>query len=81
VTGWEQLEKQFVEAVTYMGIRVREPNLFLYKYTTFSTPVVIHTYLSMNMEQTECSKILALKLQMPVNNTKESIQQLYLALV
>jgi hypothetical protein len=51
-----------------------EPNLFPYKYPIFSIPVILHTYLPMKMEQTECSETLALKLQMLVNNLEERIQ-------
>jgi hypothetical protein len=50
-------------------------NLFPYKYPTFSTPVTLHTYLPMKMEQTECSETLAFKQQTPVNHPDESIQQ------
>jgi hypothetical protein len=76
VTGWEQVEKQVVEATTHMGATgrcVREPNLFPYKYPTFSTPVILHTYSPMKMEQGVLTT-LAFKLQKPVNNPEESIQ-------
>jgi hypothetical protein len=52
--GWEQVGKQFVEAMTHMeamGTCVTEPNLFLYKYPTFSTSVILHTYSPMEMEE------------------------------
>jgi hypothetical protein len=45
-----------------------ETNLLLYKYPTFSIPVTLHTYFPMQMEQTQCSEELALKLQTLVNN-------------
>jgi hypothetical protein len=48
---------------------------FPYKYPTFSTPVTLHTYPPMKMEQTQCSEMLALKLQTPVNHPEESIHQ------
>jgi hypothetical protein len=51
-----------------------EWNLFLYKYLTFSSPVILDTYLPMKMEQTECSEMLALKLQMLMNKSEESTQ-------
>jgi len=41
---------------------------------TFSTPVILHTYLPMRMEQTECSETLAYKIQMPRNYPEESVQ-------
>jgi hypothetical protein len=41
---------------------------------TFSTPVILHTYLPMKMEQTECSEMLAYKIQTPGNYPEESIQ-------
>jgi hypothetical protein len=40
---------------------------------TFSTPVILHTYPPMNMEQTECSETLAYKIQTPGNYPEESI--------
>jgi hypothetical protein len=42
---------------------------------TFSTPVILHTYTPMKVEQTECSETLAFKLQTPLNHPEESIQQ------
>jgi hypothetical protein len=42
-------------------------------YPTFSTAVAHHTYLLLEMEQTECSETLAFKLQMLGNNPEESI--------
>jgi hypothetical protein len=42
--------------------------------TTFSTPVILHTYPPMKMEQTECSEMLAYNIQMPANYPEESIQ-------
>jgi len=41
---------------------------------TFSTIVILHTYPPMKMEQTECSEMLAYKIQMPGNYPEESIQ-------
>jgi len=41
---------------------------------TFSTPVILHTYSPMKMEQTECSEMLAYKIQIPGNYPEESIQ-------
>jgi len=42
----------------------------------FSTPVILHTYPPMKMEQTECSETSAYKIQTPGNYPKESIQRL-----
>jgi hypothetical protein len=39
---------------------------------TFRTPVILHTYLPMKMEQ--CSKMSAYKIQTPENYPEESIQ-------
>jgi hypothetical protein len=41
---------------------------------TFSTPVILHTYPPMKLEQTGCSETLAFKLQTPVNSPEESIR-------
>jgi hypothetical protein len=41
---------------------------------TFSTPVILHTYPPMKMEQRECSETLAYKIQKPGNYPEESIQ-------
>jgi hypothetical protein len=41
---------------------------------TFSNLVTLHTYPSMEMEQTEFSETSAYKIQTPGNNTEESIQ-------
>jgi hypothetical protein len=41
---------------------------------TFSTPVILHTYLPMKMEQTECSEMSGYKIQTPGNYLEESIQ-------
>jgi hypothetical protein len=46
--------------------------LFLVTYSTFSTPVTLHTHSPMKMEQTGCSEMLAFKLQSPVNNPEET---------
>jgi hypothetical protein len=51
-----------------------KPNLFPYKHPTLPTAVTLHTYPPMKMEQTECSKILAFKLQTSVNHPEESVQ-------
>jgi hypothetical protein len=51
-----------------------QPNLFPYKYPTFSTTVALHTYPPMKMEQTVCSEMLAFKLQKPVNHPEENVQ-------
>jgi len=40
----------------------------------FSNLVILHTYLPMKMEQTECSEMLAYKIQMLGNYPEESIQ-------
>jgi hypothetical protein len=40
----------------------------------FSNPVILHTYLPMNMEHTGCSKTSAYKIQTPGNYPEESIQ-------
>jgi hypothetical protein len=51
-----------------------EPNLFPYKYIpTFSTPVILHTYLPMKMEQAGCSETSEYKMEMPGNYLEESI--------
>jgi len=41
---------------------------------TFSTPVILHTYLPMKMVQTECSETSAYNIQTPGNCPEESIQ-------
>jgi hypothetical protein len=41
---------------------------------TFSTSVILHTYLPMKMEQTKCSEMLAYKIQTLGNYPEESIQ-------
>jgi hypothetical protein len=41
---------------------------------TSSTSVILHTYPPMKMEQTECSEMLAYKIQMLWNYPEESIQ-------
>ena len=41
---------------------------------TLSTPVNLHTYPPMKMEQTECSETLACKIQTPANYSEERIQ-------
>jgi hypothetical protein len=52
-----------------------EPNLFPNKYPTLPTPVTLHTYSPMKMEQTGCSETLVFKLQTPGNHPEENIQQ------
>jgi hypothetical protein len=42
---------------------------------TFSTAVIPHTYPPVKMEQTECSEMLAHKIQTPESYPEESIQQ------
>jgi hypothetical protein len=42
--------------------------------STFSNLVILHTYLPMKVEQTECSETLTYKIQTPVNYPEESIQ-------
>ena len=57
------------------GKAIFEPNPFSYNAPTF--PNLIHSscdHLTMMMEQTECSEMLAHKIQMPGNNPEESIQ-------
>jgi hypothetical protein len=41
---------------------------------TFSTPVILHTYPHIKMEQTDCFRMLAYKILMPGNYREESIQ-------
>jgi len=41
---------------------------------TFSNLVILHTYPPMKMEQTQCSKTSAYKIQTPGNYPEESIQ-------
>jgi len=41
---------------------------------TFLNPLILHTYLPMKMEQTECSKMSAYKIQMTGNYPEESIK-------
>jgi hypothetical protein len=49
----------------------RDKNFPVY-YPTFPTPVTLHTYSPMKMEQTGCSETLAFKLQTSVNHPEES---------
>jgi hypothetical protein len=51
-----------------------EPNIFPYKYPTFSKLVILCTYPPMKMEQTQCSETSAYKIQTPGNYPEESIQ-------
>jgi hypothetical protein len=51
-----------------------EPDLLPYKYHNSLTPFILHAYLPMKMELTECSEPLAYKLQVPANHPEESIQ-------
>ena len=46
-----------------------------FKGLTFSNIVILHTYLLMKMEQTECSETSAYNIQAPLNYPKETIQQ------
>jgi hypothetical protein len=49
---------------------------------TYLKPSHSYTYLPIKMEQTECSKMLAYKIQTPGNYQEESIQQvLYVAVL
>jgi hypothetical protein len=66
--GESRLRKQLVEAMTHI-----EATGFHVLYPNFSTAVKLHTYPPMEMEQAECSKTLAFKLQMPGNNPEESL--------
>jgi len=43
------------------------PNIWGIYTPIFSTPVIIHNYPPMKMEQTECSEMLAYKIQPPGN--------------
>jgi len=58
--GWFRVRKQAVEGVKEKGMCQGE--------------VIIHIYLPMKMEQTECSKMLAYKIQMLGNYPEKSIQ-------
>jgi hypothetical protein len=52
-----------------------EPKTFPHINTpTFLNQVILHNYLPMKMEQTECSETSAFKIQMPENYPEESIQ-------
>jgi hypothetical protein len=42
--------------------------------SNFSNLVILHTYLPMKTEQTECSETLAYKIQTPGNYPEENIQ-------
>jgi hypothetical protein len=42
--------------------------------STFSTAVTLHTYPPMKMEQTQCSEMLAFKLQTPANHPEETLR-------
>jgi hypothetical protein len=42
---------------------------------TFSNLVILHTYPPVKMEKTECSEMLAYKIQIPWNCPEESKQQ------
>jgi hypothetical protein len=53
-----------------------EPNLFPYEYPNISQTQSFYTYLSMKMEQTQCSETLAYKIQTPGNYPEENIQHL-----
>jgi hypothetical protein len=47
---------------------------FHVQYPTLSTAVTLHTHSPTKMEQTECSEILAFKLQASGNNPEKSVQ-------
>ena len=51
-----------------------KPNFSRESIPAFSTPVILHTYRPMKMEQTECSETLAYKFETPRNYPEESIQ-------
>jgi hypothetical protein len=57
--------------------------LFFEPFTALqiSQPQSIHTYSPMNMEQTECSKTLTFKVQLPRNNPEENIWHLLLIVI
>jgi hypothetical protein len=62
-----------------VGVFVRknvfEPNLLPYKYPNISqTYFILHTYVPMKIDQTQCSESSAFKLQTPGNYPEESIQ-------
>jgi hypothetical protein len=46
----------------------------VFRDPTFSTPVTLHTYRPMKMENTVCSETLAYKIQTPGNYPEESIK-------
>jgi hypothetical protein len=52
---------------------VFEPDILLYKYRNNLTLFIHHTSSPVKMEQTECFRTLAHKLQMLVNHPEESI--------
>jgi len=62
-------------SLSHLAQAIFKPNLFPYKYPNILYPVILHTYLPMKMEQTECSETSAYKIQAPVNYPEESIQQ------
>jgi hypothetical protein len=57
-----------------MAQAIFETDLLPYKCPNNLTPVILHTYPSMKMEQTECSRMLAYKLMAQVNHPEERIQ-------
>jgi hypothetical protein len=52
---------------------IYEPNVSRENIPAFSTPIILHTYRPMKMEQTECSETLAYKIETPRNYPEESI--------
>ena len=51
-----------------------KPNLFWYEYPNISPTQSFYTYLSVKMEQTECSETLAYTVQTPGNYPEEGIK-------
>jgi hypothetical protein len=62
----------------FVAVYIFEPNILACRYSEFSTPVILHTYPPMKMEQTVCSEMLAYKIQTPGNYPEESIHVQYL---
>jgi len=56
----------------WLQVVLKNKNVF--KQPHISNQVTLHTYLPTKMEQTECSEMLAYKIQMPGNYPEESIQ-------
>jgi hypothetical protein len=49
-------------------------DLWLVGWLVGFTPVILHTYPTMKMEQTDCSETMVYKIQTPGNHPEESIQ-------